>query len=265
MTNAGTLMLPAANTNTGNIVINGGIVSDMNVQNANYPAVGGLGNPMIAGRTVTINNGGILSLDASGGNEFGGGGVTNLLGYVINPGGVMRITSGNATIGPVTLNGGTMDVLAGASSTNIWGAFEFTGDITVGGTTPSTIQSEVTAFYCLTAASLVPYRTFNVTNGSVLNVTATLGESGSTLRPAGLIKTGAGTMTLSVSNAYTAAPSSATACCWSTAASTTAPMVAPSLSAAARWAVTGPSAARSPFSLAARWRRARAPTWRERC
>ncbi len=66
MTNAGTLMLPAANTNTGNIVINGGILSDMNVQNANYPAVGGLGNPMIAGRTVTINNGGILSLDASG-------------------------------------------------------------------------------------------------------------------------------------------------------------------------------------------------------
>ena len=114
----------------------------------------------------------------------------------------MRITSGNVTIGPVTLNGGTMDVYAGASTTNQWGAFEFTGDITVGGTTPSTIQSEVPCFYNLTAGSLVPYRTFIVTS-SVLNVTATLGDSGSTIRPAGLIKTGAGTMMLSSTNGYT--------------------------------------------------------------
>jgi autotransporter-associated beta strand protein len=199
---SGTLWLNAANTNTGNIVINGGVLSDAVVENANYPVLGGLGNPMIAGRTVTINNGGILSLDATGGNEFGGGGVTNLLGYVINAGGLMRITSGNVTIGPVTLNGGTMDVYAGASTTNQWGAFEFTGDITVGGTTPSTIQSEVPCFYNLTAGSLVPYRTFNVTS-SVLNVTATLGDSGSTIRPAGLIKTGAGTMMLSSTNGYT--------------------------------------------------------------
>ena len=96
----------------------------------------------------------------------------------------MRITSGNATIGPVTLNGGTMDVLSGASTSTQWGAFEFTGDITVGGTTllDHPIRN-CRAYYCLTAGSLVPYRTFNVTNVCVLNVTAVLGDSGGTTGP----------------------------------------------------------------------------------
>ena len=206
LTDTGTLTLSAANSFTGNIVINGGKLSDINVQNVNYPVVGGLGNPQIPGRTVTINNSGILSLDASGGNEFGGGSVTNLLGYIINQGGVMQITSGNATIGPVTLNGGTMNVLSGANTGAQYGAYEFTGDVTVGGTTPSTIQSTIAASYCLTAGTLVPYRTFNVTNtNAVLNVTAVLGDSGGTQASAGLVKAGAGTMTMSAANIYTGA------------------------------------------------------------
>ena len=71
LTGGGTLALSASNNFTGNIVINGGILSDFNTENVNYPTGGGLGNPMIAGRTVTINSGGICSLDS--GNQFGGG------------------------------------------------------------------------------------------------------------------------------------------------------------------------------------------------
>ena len=48
---SGELVLSGANSFTGNMVINQGTVSDVNGQNNNYPAVSGLGDPQIAGRT----------------------------------------------------------------------------------------------------------------------------------------------------------------------------------------------------------------------
>jgi alpha-L-rhamnosidase len=202
---AGTLALSGANTFTGNIVVNGGILSDAVAENNHYPALGGLGNPQVA-RTATINNGAILSLDASGGNEFGSGEVADLLGYVINKGGLLRLTSGNATIGPVTLNGGTMDVLNGANGTtnglSQWGTYDLTDNITVLGTN-STMQSEIAGLYCLTASNTPAYRTFTVSNGASLNVTAALGDSSGLQGPAGLVLTGPGWMTLSATNTYT--------------------------------------------------------------
>ena len=116
----------------------------------------------------------------------------------------MQITSGNATIGPVTLNGGTMDSSSAASITAQYGAYEFSGAITVGGTTPSTIQSEVSAIYNLTVNSFAPNGIFNVTNvNGLLNVTAALGNSGGSQTAAGLLKTGPGTLALYAANLYT--------------------------------------------------------------
>jgi autotransporter-associated beta strand protein len=138
---SGLLQLNAANKFTGNVVINSGTVSDLNPQNSGLPLVGGLGNPQIAGRTVTINNGGILSLDASGGNDFGGGSTIVLLGFIINPGGQMRVTAGNVTVGPITLNGGTLYVSPTAGFSQQFGSYEFGGDITVGANTPPSTLS----------------------------------------------------------------------------------------------------------------------------
>jgi autotransporter-associated beta strand protein len=201
------LALAGASTNSGNIVISNATLSDINVQNVANPTVSGLGNPQIAGRTVTINTNGILSLDASTSNEFGNGASTNSLRFIINQGGLMQITVGNATIGPVTLNGGTLNAVAGASAGPQYGAFEFSGDITVGGSAPSTISSGTGGILNLTVNGLVANRTFNVghitgNTNTDLMVSAALGVSGSSQGLAGLIKTGAGTMTLSAANNY---------------------------------------------------------------
>jgi autotransporter-associated beta strand protein len=115
----------------------------------------------------------------------------------------MRITSGNTTIGPVTLNGGILDGASGANSGAQYGAFAFTGNITVGAAATSTIESDISAPDCLTAGTLAPFIIFNVTNASgILNVTTALANSSGTQAAAGLVKAGPGTMNLSAVNLY---------------------------------------------------------------
>ncbi len=118
LTNNGTgkLVLAGASTMTSNIVINAGTVSLVNVQNSLTPTVGGLGNPQTAGRAVIVNTNGILSLDSSGGNGLGNGSTIVNLRFIINQGGLVQITSGNDTIGPVTLNGGTLNAAIGSGA-----------------------------------------------------------------------------------------------------------------------------------------------------
>jgi len=204
-----TLALAGASTNSGNIVISNATLSDVNVENNTLVALGGLGNPQIAGRTVTVDTNGILSFDASGGNELGGGSTTNALRLIINQGGLVQITSGNASIGPVTLNGGTLSPTTSAATGNQYGAFEFSGDLIVTGNVPSTISSGSGSITLnLTVDTFVPNRTFNVAHitGNTnpdLFVSAVLGNSGGSQAAAGLIKTGAGTMQLSAANIYT--------------------------------------------------------------
>jgi fibronectin-binding autotransporter adhesin len=199
---SGLLQLNAANNFTGNVLINSGTVSDLNAQNSGLPLVGGLGNPQIAGRTVTINNGGILSLDAGGGNDFGGGSTIVLLGFVINPGGLMQVTTGNVTVGPVTLNGGTLYATPSAGFSQQFGSYEFGGDITVGANTPpSTISSDGNFAFNLTVnAGSGALRTFNVGTNSTLTVAAQLWNSSNTQNPSTLVKAGPGTLVLNAAN-----------------------------------------------------------------
>ena len=99
----GQLTFTASNTFTGNVVINGGIVSVASPDNNASPASSGLGDPQVAGRTITINNGGMLSVDA--GNAFGSGTTLEPFSFVVNQGGVLRATAANSTMGPIFLNG----------------------------------------------------------------------------------------------------------------------------------------------------------------
>jgi fibronectin-binding autotransporter adhesin len=210
----GTLNLRAANNYGGNIVINSGVVSVNNSQNNGNQNAGGLGNPNTpAGRTVTINNGGILSLDTGGGNDIANGGTASiLLRFIINPGGLVRKTTGNATIGPVTLNGGTLSGASANAGQNQYASYEFGSDITVGGNVPSTITSDTAGAtngprMNLTINANNTFRNFFVADvtgdaNPDLITSIIFANSGSSQNPAGLTKAGAGTMTLSGQSTY---------------------------------------------------------------
>ena len=217
----GVLTLSAANTFTGNVTVNAATVLatfGANDFTAGGRASGAFGNEQTAGKTVTINSGGTVSLAA--GNALGSGGSVPAqaptLRFVVNAGGTLRTAAPNGggtgtgggdanILGPVTLNGGTLSTGNGFNAQ--FQAVALLGTVTVGGTGPSTINTVATN----TAASGVQLSTANTTfaiadtgsTGTDLTVSAVLADS--PLGAAGLTKTGAGNMLLSgvVTDTYT--------------------------------------------------------------
>ena len=195
------------------MVINGGTVHDTNAQNVVNATVGGLGNPQVAGRTLTVNNNGtILSLDSAGGNDFGNGSTTPLLSIILNAGTTMRVTVGNTVLGPITLDGATMS--ANSFFSNQYQAFEFGGTVTVNTTSglPSVFNSSSPTFGANLTINKAAgsQQIFNVSrfspaqpNVPEFTVSAPLFNSSNSQTATGLIKTGLGTMVLSGANAYT--------------------------------------------------------------
>src|SRR5882724_5691013 len=147
---AGNTTTDNSSTFTGDFVINSGIVSLQKAVNLNSSGSGKtlisspLGNRAVA-RNVIVNNGAILSFDdAATGNELGDGFSLAtppypLLTIVVNKGALLRaVSTKNRTIGPLVLNGGT--VSAGSIFSTSATAFQslcFSGDVTVGGFSPS--------------------------------------------------------------------------------------------------------------------------------
>ncbi len=206
----GSLYLPSSNTFTGNITISNEFVSDLNVENVTGPTGGGLGNPNFANRVVTINSNGVLSLDASGGNEFGGGSSAPSLAFTVNGGGVMQITSGNATIGALTLNGGTLFIKSSASLQ--YEPIELGNNLASGGTAPSLITNAVDgagAGVNLGVNSATGQTTITVgSTGSAaadLTVAVPMADGGGIAPPGsvrGIIKAGTGRLLVTDENLY---------------------------------------------------------------
>ena len=214
ITDTGTVVLAAANSLTGNINVEAGILAASLGNNSTNPVTGSLGNTQIAGRSINVNNGGTLRFD--NGDIMGGAASTIQTGLVIGAGGTVTNngTSFN-TLGAVTLNGGTLTG-TGGSSNGQFQMYGFGGTVTVGGTSASTISSAAGTANGGTAIDTVGIHlgtavatgtTFNVADavaGSDLNVSAILIDRTGGLGAASLTKTGAGTMTLSsTANAYT--------------------------------------------------------------
>jgi fibronectin-binding autotransporter adhesin len=213
-TGAGTMLLTGNSTFTGNVIINAGTVNAANGLNAFGRTNGPLGNPSISGRTVTINNTGTLALTV--GNVLGSGGQTTApaLSFIVNQGGTLVTAAGavggsgggDANIfGNVTLNGGTLTTSNGYNAS--YQSAILLGGVTVGGTTPSTINTNATN---TTANGLM----LGVSGGTTFNVGVTSG-SGTDLTVSApladaagggvgaLIKSGLGTMLLTGTSTYT--------------------------------------------------------------
>jgi len=181
--NSGTLQL--GNSGTSNSSGQG--IASATSWNIGSGATVVLKNSAAIGSALTLS--GMLTTDST--NVFGGGFYN--------------------TLGALTMNGGTLQTGAGANSSS-WQCYALGGDVTVTGTTPSSMinggPGGTAGNGIHLAANSTGTRTFNVAdvtgNSAVdLTVAASLVNSSNTLAAINLLKSGSGTMLLSGSNGYT--------------------------------------------------------------
>ena len=211
-TGLGNLGLTGASTFTGNVNVIAGTLTVGAIGGTSNSAIGpgngssgalGLSN---AGKTITVSPGATLTGTVI--NWFGNASNTGTLPTITLNGGTLSATR-YTTIGALNLNGAT--VTASATDSGNYQAFALRGNVTVGGTTASTISSTnvtaTTGGYHLGANT-----TFNVAdvtgdvNPDLIISAPLINQSGDFGNAAGgLTKTGAGTLLLSGANTYTGA------------------------------------------------------------
>ena len=211
-TGAGNLKLANGGSSfTGNVTVNAGTltVTGGGSNNANTA----LGSDAGTGRTITVGTGtansGTLILTPN--NVFGGGQSTNtnVPTLIINNGGLV-IANAYDGLQAITLNGGTLtqnSTQGTAAAGSNYQGYQFLGNITVGGTSASTIANN---YNTTTGAgdSLGNNTTFNVgvtgaTGGDLLVSAPLVDKSGDYgTGNSALIKSGNGTMVLSGANTY---------------------------------------------------------------
>ena len=207
------------NTFTGNLTVNGTLAAGTG--QSTTPTASNLGALQPASnRNIIVNSGGTLSL--TGGNVLGTGASTNTLSnttLVVNAGGLFRSgLDGSGAgwwnkIGATHLNGGTIRIGSGANTTGFQG-LALIGTVTVGGSAASLIENYAASNSAsngvhlgqnATAGQSITFDVADVTGSSAtdLGVSTNLLNTSSNLTASGLTKTGAGTMTLTGTNAYT--------------------------------------------------------------
>jgi autotransporter-associated beta strand protein len=207
---AGRLGFSAKNSFTNDVIINGGTVACTIARTAPNTALGVL-DP---NRTVSINSGGILSIDVAdvlgGGNDISACPAPLL---VVNAGGKLQTTINNGNnFGKITLNGGTFSLGSG-QATPKYAAAILTDTITVGGATASTISGNGTpgSVGNLGFNGSTVGVTFNVADATGdanadLIVLAPLWNPANNTTPAAntpsLTKLGGGTLRLSATNGF---------------------------------------------------------------
>jgi len=205
---SGTVTLSGSNTFTGDLNVNAGTLTVNLNNNFNNPAAGALGNTSGA-RNIVVNSGG--TLDFTLGNAMGSTLTTVGATLIINSGATVTDTANDIeTLGPVQLNGGTLTGTGGAYAGFQMYALE--GAVTVGGSSPSTISGPGNASSGYHLAAPTIFNVADVTGGASPDLTVSgilvdqdgIGTIYGHLGAAGsLAKNGAGTMTLAATNTYT--------------------------------------------------------------
>ncbi len=204
-TGAGTLTLTNSSTFTGATNVNGGTL-ELSGDNS------GLYNYGENTGVINVNTGATLKF--SGNDSLANSNDQTVPTTITVNGGTLTNTTGNynSIISP-TFNGATVTDNGGPSTG--YSAFRFGGTVTIGGTTATNINvGTATAANGInlgtaqgsSAQGFTDSTTFNVADvtasaASDLNVNDVLRDSGGSVN--GLIKTGAGTMTLTVAGVYT--------------------------------------------------------------
>ncbi|MEI7732384.1 MAG: autotransporter-associated beta strand repeat-containing protein [Verrucomicrobiota bacterium] len=194
----------STNTFTGDMNINQGavLVGTGNISSA--PTGSALGNPAVA-RNVYVNAGATLGLLANA--PFGPSSVNPAPAFTLNiVGGLVtnNINVGMSTLGPIVLNGGTLQ--GGNGQSAVFQTMNFVGNVTTVGGLPSYISGLAGTYNAIHLGNLVTNAvTFNTGAGSDLFVNASFmqrntGQGGGA---GALIKTGLGTMVLDGNNYYT--------------------------------------------------------------
>ena len=194
-------------TFTGDIFINAGMLRVANSQNINtgdfIAHSSSLGDPSVAGRVVNINDGGTLSFAVN--DSLGSFLSAPALTIVINRGGTVKSESTFTTLADINLNGGTL--FADSGAIGFAQAFNLNGNVTVGGTFPSTMSSSGSnaGFHLGSNISFTVNTTSNG-NGTDLIVYGGLLDKALSFAQAdpssNLVKLGNGTMVLAGENTY---------------------------------------------------------------
>ncbi|MES2440566.1 MAG: autotransporter-associated beta strand repeat-containing protein [Verrucomicrobiota bacterium] len=195
----GTLTLSGLGNFTGDVNVNEGVLIAATPLYG-PPTTGSLGNSQVFGRSVTVASSGTLRLAIN--NVFGNQNADfSLLPLITVTGGLLECTRYN-TIGNVVLDGATMG--QASSDTGNYQGYQFKGGITVAGSQPSLISSAGKGNHL---SSATPFNVPDITGDAAADLTVTaplLNQSGDFASAAGgLIKTGAGTLSLEAVNAFT--------------------------------------------------------------
>jgi len=192
-TGEGALTLSGLNTFAGNLTIDAGTVNAGAGDNAKNATQGALGNPQ-ATRSIIVDSDATLRFTAN--DVLGNAASTPKVAIVVNGGEVTNAGEQFNTLGPLTLNGGTLTGSGGANGS--YQMYRLAGVVTV------SADATISGSGANSGIHLAAPTTFDVAANATLAVSANLiGQTPKQSGPASLTKTGAGALTLAGQNTFT--------------------------------------------------------------